>query len=159
MHWLIDGHNLIGRMPNLRLNDPHDEAELLAYLRRFRARTGHQITVFFDPGSAYHPANRQKQGGVAIRFAPHGKTADQLIIRRLEQVKNPQAVAVVTSDRRIQQAARLARVRVVTSAEFSQQLLALDEPSSTPDKAQSDISLSEEEVREWLEIFKKRRSS
>lgn len=45
MHWLIDGHNLIGKMPTLHLDDPHDEEKLVQILQQYRARTGHKITA------------------------------------------------------------------------------------------------------------------
>ena len=38
MPFLIDGHNLIGRMPGISLDDPDDEARLVAQLRAFCAR-------------------------------------------------------------------------------------------------------------------------
>ncbi len=45
---LIDGHNLIGRMPGLALSDPEDEAKLVALLKRYRARHKRDIVVVFD---------------------------------------------------------------------------------------------------------------
>ena len=155
MHWLIDGHNLIGQMPNLRLSDPNDEAQLLEYLRRFRARTGHRLTVIFDAGQTYQPAEKKKQGGLTIQFAPHGQTADRIIMRRLRKVKNPQAVGVVSSDRAVQQAAQQARVRAVSAQEFGQQLLQLSAgiKSRENEDKQADIHLSADEVDEWLAIF------
>ncbi len=155
MRWLIDGHNLIGHMPNLRLDDPNDEEKLLEYLRRYRARTGHQLTVVFDAGQSYHPATTKKQGGITVQFAPHGKTADQIIMRRLRKVKNPPEVKVVTSDRAIRQAARQRRVGVVSAREFGQQLLQLSTVAQTTEEkdSQANIRLSAAEVDEWLEIF------
>jgi predicted RNA-binding protein with PIN domain len=123
MRWLIDGHNLIGQIPNLRLDDPNDEEKLLEHLRRYRAKTGHAITVVFDAGCGYRPASTKKQGGITVQFAPTGKTADQIIMGRLRRVKNPQAVMVVSSDRAVQQAARQAQVRVLNSGAFAAQLI------------------------------------
>lgn len=155
MHWLIDGHNLIGQMPDLRLDDPHDEEKLLEYLHRYRARTGHKLTVIFDAGQTYHSAKTQKRGGIIIQFAPHGHTADQIIIRRLQKMKNPQAMIMVTSDHGVQGVARQAGVRVITSQEFVKQLLS-DPSSSEPDiGSQADIQLSPDEVEAWLTIFNK----
>lgn len=159
MRWLIDGHNLIGAMPNLRLDDPNDEEKLLEYLRRFRARTGHQITVVFDAGPSYQPGKTIKRGGITIQFASPGKTADQLIQRRVRRVKNTQEVKVVTSDRAVQQVVRQAHIRVVSAQAFSQQLLRLfggAEPEEAK-SSQADVQLSDEEVAEWLEIFKQRK--
>jgi predicted RNA-binding protein with PIN domain len=156
MQWLIDGHNLIGQMPNLRLDDPDDEAKLLEHLRSFRARTGHRITVIFDAGPGYHPAETKKVGGITVQFAAHGQTADQIIGQRIRQVKNPQDLRVVTSDRAVQQAARQARVRVLTAQEFVQQLLQGSPPAEEDDRgSQAEVKLSADEVKEWLKLFKK----
>ena len=37
MHYLIDGHNLIARVPGLSLADPDDEVKLLQLLKRWAA--------------------------------------------------------------------------------------------------------------------------
>jgi predicted RNA-binding protein with PIN domain len=155
MHWLIDGHNLIGQMPNLRLDDPHDEEKLLEYLHRYRAKTGHQVTIVFDAGQSYQAGKTIKRGGITIQFAASGKTADQIIIRRIRKVKNPQTVIVVSSDRAVQQAARQAYVRVVKAQDFAQQLLNTA-PGSTQQQDegnQADVHLSPHEVDEWLKLF------
>lgn len=159
MHWLIDGHNLIGQLPNIHLSDPNDEEELIACLRRYRARTGHRLTVIFDTGQSYRPGEAKKQGGITVQFAPQGRTADQIIMRRLRKVKNPQEMMVVTSDRAVQQAARHAGVRWVTAREFGQQLQQLFRRTE-PDQAdsQADVRLSADEVEEWLSIFNQRKA-
>jgi predicted RNA-binding protein with PIN domain len=154
MHWLIDGHNLIGQLPGLRLDDPHDEEKLLEYLRRYRAATGHNITVVFDPGGGHHLGSSHKHGGIAIQFAPAGHTADQLLIRRIRQVKNPQAMIVVSSDRAVQQAARQSGIRVASAGEFAGQLLQLRGPAvSTDSEAKPEARLSAAEIDEWLKLF------
>ncbi len=157
MQWLIDGHNLIGQMPTLRLDDPHDEARLVEYLRSYRARTGHRVTVIFDAGLQYRVAETKKSGGVTVQFAPHGQTADQIIIRRLRQVKNPPEWGVVSSDRAVQQAARQARVRVLAAREFAQQLLQSSPVAPEDDRgSQVEVKLSPEEIDDWLKLFKKK---
>ena len=50
---LIDGHNLIGRLPAISLQDPDDEEKLARMLSSYRARTGKSITVVFDPGGEF----------------------------------------------------------------------------------------------------------
>ncbi|MBN1992646.1 MAG: NYN domain-containing protein [Anaerolineae bacterium] len=158
MQWLVDGHNLIGQMPHLQLNDPDDEEKLLAYLRRYRARTGHKVTVIFDPGQTYQPGQKLKQGGITAQFVSPGQSADQALIRRIRKVRNPQAVMVVTSDRAVERAARQAGIRVVSSAEFARQLLALSVPPAAPEERRANIRLSPDEVEEWLAIFSQRRT-
>jgi len=146
-------------MPHLHLDDPNDEEKLLQHLRRYRAKTGHSITVIFDPGHSYQPGQTKKEGGITIQFAPPGKTADQLIIRRIRKVKNPQAVIVVTSDRAVQEAARQARIRVIEAGAFAQQLLPMPPAQAEDEGQQADINLSPDEVDEWLALFKQRDSN
>ena len=156
MEWLIDGHNLIGQMPTMSLDDPDDEEKLLAYLRRYQARTGHKLTVIFDPGPGRQLAAKYKRGGVKAQFVSAGQTADQILIRRIRQVKNPQAVMVVTSDRAIEQVAQQAGLRVMPARDFARQLLEPDTNSDQDDR--SDLKLSAQEVEAWLAIFKQRRT-
>jgi len=154
MQWLIDGHNLIGQMPGLRLDDPHDEEKLLEHMRSYRARTGHHLTVVFDSGQTYHSAQTKKQGGITVQFAPSGKTADQIIMRRLRKVKNPQATMVVSSDRAVQRAAQQAGVRILDAKAFAQQLLQQDSAGQGQDEgSRADVNLSPNEVDEWLNLF------
>ena len=158
MQWLIDGHNLIGQLPDLHLDDPHDEEKLLEILRRYRARTGDTLTVIFDAGLTYQPAKTQKRGGITVQFAPHKQTADQIIMRRLKKVKNPQAVMVVSSDRVVQQAAHFAGVRVISAQEFAQKLVWPTRSDHDDQNGQAEVRLSEDEVEAWLAIFNQRRT-
>jgi predicted RNA-binding protein with PIN domain len=146
---LVDGHNLIAKLSDIRLDEADDEEKLILKLRRYRARTGRRVTVVFDPGSAYKLANQQTKGGLTIQYAPYGKSADQVIMNRLCKAKNPAQIMVVTSDRAIQQVARQVRARVVASSDFAAEL---DRPLDGHND-NSDIQLSEREVEEWLEIF------
>lgn len=160
MHWLIDGHNLIGQLPGVQLSDPNDEEKLLEYLRRYRARTGHQLTVVFDAGQSYQPAQTKKRGGITVQFVAHGQSADKAILRRLRRVRNPQGTTVVSSDRALQQAAERAGIRWVTAQAFSQQLVELFAGPEPVDDAgsQAELELSPDEVDEWLKLFKRPKS-
>jgi len=74
MPYLIDGHNLITRVPDIRLDDPDDEARLISLLRTFCARTGRGVTVYFDhraPGSENPPS----VGGLSVHFVPTSWTS------------------------------------------------------------------------------------
>ncbi len=153
MNWLIDGHNLIGHMPNLRLDDPHDEEKLVDYLLRYRAKTGHAITVMFDAGAGHRPGGTQKRGGLTIQYAPSGQTADQLIAHRLRQIKNPQAWRVVSSDKTVQRAAQFAGVRSLPAREFAAQLLGGNATTGADPGDQPDVRLSPDEIEAWLDIF------
>ena len=158
MPLLIDGHNLIGRLPDLRLDDPDDEAKLVIRLRTYSARTGKRITVVFDRGLPGGRSWELSGGGVETVFAPTGRTADGILRERVRQARDPRGLTVVTSDRQVIAAARAEGARVLRSEEFAAQLDArrmVEAPEDGQDVplSEKDVHLSEKEVEEWLRMF------
>lgn len=155
MPYLIDGHNLVPAL-GLRLDGPNDEAELIALLRRFAARTGKPVTVYFDrraPGSS-QPADA---GGLSIRFVSRPDTADNAIRRHLSRL-HAQAPnwTVVTSDREVQGRARQAGARVLSAPAFARRMQAAGRAESTGEKPEA--QLSKAELAEMEREFARRRS-
>ena len=151
MPLLIDGHNLIGRLPDLRLDDPDDEAKLVVRLRSYCARTRKRATVIFDQGLPGGPSWSLSGGGVKVIFAPAGRAADRILRERIRRARDPRGLTVVTSDRQVIAAAQARGTRVIRSEEFAGQL------SAPPKHASRDnVHLSADEVDEWLELFEGR---
>lgn len=147
---LIDGHNLIGKLPDLRLDDPNDEEKLLIRLRAYRARTGKRLVVYFDPGMSYQSPVRHSSGGILVRQAGTGRRADELIMHDLRRHRNASELAVVTSDRAIQRVAREQGARVVDASAFASELR---RPPQKEEGAFDPPPLPEDEIKEWLAIF------
>ena len=148
MPLLIDGHNLIGRLPDLRLDDPDDEAKLVMRLRAYSARTRKRVTVVFDRGLPGGRSRELSGAGVEVIFAAAGHTADGILRERIRRARDPRGLTVVTSDREIIAAAQARGARVMRSEEFSARLSA-----PAPDRVEDDVRLSPEEVEEWLKLF------
>ena len=84
MHYLIDGHNLIGQMDGLELSDPDDELKLLKKLRRWTvADPRRQVTLFFDGGIFRGEAKHLSGALITVIFSSRKQTADALIIKAL----------------------------------------------------------------------------
>ncbi len=149
MPLLIDGHNLIGRLPDLRLDDPDDEAKLVARLRTYCARTGKRATVVFDRGLPGGRSWELSGGGVEVIFAATGHIADGVLRERIRQARDPRGLTVVTSDRQVVAAAQARGARVKRSEEFAAHLSA----PRPVDGGGKDVHLSVEEVEEWLKMF------
>lgn len=148
MPLLIDGHNLIGRMPDLHLDDPADEAKLVARLRTYCARTGKRATVVFDQGLPGGRSRGLSGGKVEAVFASAGHTADGILRERIRRTRNPRGLTVVTSDGEVIAVAQARGARVIRSEEFADYL-----QGSPLVKREEDVHLSEEEVEEWLKMF------
>ncbi|MBN1314686.1 MAG: NYN domain-containing protein [Anaerolineales bacterium] len=158
MNLLIDGHNLIGKIPGIDLKDPDDEAKLVSRLRRYAARTNNKLVVFFDGGLPGGASPELSGANIKVIFAPTGQIADPLIINRIRRIRDRSAWTVVSSDQSIQDAAARQRVRIERAEEFSKNLAESLKPSQeTFDLPQA--PLSEEEIEDWIKIFTSRRKS
>jgi hypothetical protein len=146
---LIDGHNLIGHLSTSSLEDPDDEEVLVRLLRAHRARTGKLVTVVFDPGAGLPLRQTYRSGGVEVIFAPHGSTADAVIIQRLRKSENARSFLLITSDRELANQALQLGARVQSAGDFADRL---EGPAAHP-PSWREQPLPAEEVEAWLAIF------
>ncbi len=166
MLYLIDGHNLIGKMPDIDLADPDDEKKLVYRLQSWAAGDRkRQVHVVFDSGE-FGGISPQLSGlRVKVQYARLGRTADEELIRHLKRLNNPQEYTLITSDREILDVARKRRVGYILSEEFVT-LMTLDAaerlaPAAVPPEIEHDpgerpeIDVSTAEVEEWLQVFDK----
>lgn len=154
MHYLVDGHNLIGQLPQIDLSDPDDEAKLLELLHRFTLRhPRHQVTVVFDGGVYGHPALPKRERVEAI-FARSPGDADTRLIALLERAAPPQSYTLVSSDRKIAHVAQARGMAVRPSTVFAMELQA---PGGRRPRVgrrpQPEPKLSRAELAEWLKLF------
>jgi len=153
MPYLIDGHNLIGRMSGISLADPDDEARLLALVRTFCARERTTAIVYFD-GAAIPAGKEAARAGVTARFVVPPQTADTAIRRHVDRLgREAPNWTVVSSDAAVARAARQGRARVESSDAFARRLAdapdlpdSLDKPEQPP---------TPEEIALWEAAFKK----
>jgi hypothetical protein len=153
MPYLIDGHNLIPKVPGLSLDEIDDEERLIDLLQAFCQRQHRQVEVFFDkapPGGV----RARNLGLVTARFVRQGTTADDAIRSRLERLGREAANwTVVSSDRAVQAAARAAQAHFVPSETFAKQLLQTLDETRVDQGSRAEVSLNQDEVDEWLELF------
>jgi uncharacterized protein len=148
---LIDGHNLIARLPGFSLQDPDDEKQLIRLLMSYAARVGKKVTVVFNPGEAFMLPETRRYANVEVVFAPHGSTADASVVRRVQRSRNPGEWLVITSDQKLAGQVAGLGARTRTADDFARDLdMALD---GTEERA--DVPLSADEVEAWLQLFKK----
>ena len=149
---LIDGHNLIGRLPGISLQDPDDEEKLARLLSSYRSRTSKAVTVVFDPGGAFSLPRHRRLGGVEIEFAPLGSDADKIIRRRVQKSRSPGEWLVITSDKELAEAVGRLGARVQSAEAFASTLTGSS--GTTPDWRETPPS--PDEVDSWLALFEDR---
>jgi predicted RNA-binding protein with PIN domain len=154
MNYMIDGHNLISKIPGLSLSMPDDEEQLINRLSRSMEGKSGRIEVYFD-GAPVGEARTQSYGRVRAHFVPADSTADEAIQAHLAKLgKSAHSWVVVTSDRSVQAAAHEVHASVISSEEFAQRLLdGLQDNKVDADRA-PDQTLTQTELDEWMAIFK-----
>jgi uncharacterized protein len=155
MSYLIDGHNLIPKVAGLSLRQIDDETRLIDLLQVFCRVHRKKVEVFFDQAPAGRAGTR-RFGMVTAHFVRQGIAADEVILDRLNRLQQAaRNWIVVTSDRHIQVQARSMLAQVVSSEEFAIQLSESQQQITEKNKTQPE-KLNEDEVEEWLRIFRAR---
>lgn len=154
MPYIIDGHNLIGQIPDISLDDPNDEAKLVQKLAGFAARTGKRCTVIFDSGLP-GGKSRMSSASVEVIFASDRTNADRVILGRIRGISDASNWTVVSSDNAVLEAARKKGMQGVKSADFAQILLnpPKPKPKQYGGKNGDDAHVSAAEVEYWLKVF------
>ena len=155
MHYLIDGHNLIPKLPGLDLQSIDDELRLVELLQEYCRRSRNQVEVYFD-NAPLGQARTRRYGTVSAHFITKGRTADEAIRLRLGKLgRTGRNWVVVSSDQRVQMDARAVHAQAVPSEKFARELLEALGASSTAEKP-ADAALSAEEVAAWMGVFARR---
>ena len=135
MRWLVDGYNVIRRDPELQAREAESleagRRALLHLLARARRALQDEFTVVFDGARIAGAA--PTAGRIRVVFSRPPLTADDEIMRLARQLRS--GAVVVSSDRKIQDAARRAGSAVLTAEQF---LEALDVPEMSSDPHISD---------------------
>lgn len=149
MHFIIDGHNLIGSIPDISLSDHDDEFKLVMMLRRVAtAKKGRQVLVVFDRGVYGHPQSLNGYG-VTCHFALSPEDADAQIIRRIKGLAKPKEWSLVSADRRIIDVANQYGVRLMKNAMFMQHMLRQTNTKAEFHDEKPEVPLSAAEIEAW----------
>jgi predicted RNA-binding protein with PIN domain len=162
MSLIIDGYNLLhasGVMPSGR--GPHTFQRAREALLRVlaaslteeeRART---IIVFDAREAPYNLPRTVDHEEMTVRFAPRDMDADTLIEELIRADSSPTRLTVVSSDHRIQNAAKRRRATPVDSDIWWAELMRRREVDrgAAPAPAKPDGPLPESEVARWMKEF------
>jgi uncharacterized protein len=151
MDYIIDGHNLIPKIPGLSLSDLDDEVHLIELLKIYLTATRRHAEVYFDRGPAGFPALR-KYERLTAHFVRVGTPADDAIKARLRRLgRDARNWTLVTSDRQVQAEGRAVGATVVSSESFASAMLTTNEGTDACSKPAATVS--PEELEEWQDLF------
>ena len=152
MPYLIDGHNLIHYLDDIRMDDPHDEAKLVIKLRGFCARRRKKVIVVFDHGLPGGYTQLSTPSVMVIFASATNTNADNIIRERINNIRDIAGWTVVSSDNEVLDSARMAGMRGMKCLDFAEILTRPVEEK--PHKGENpNVMVSPQEVEEWLELF------
>ena len=167
MDFLIDGYNLLhfAGLARERYGPGDLERARNRLLKRLqqslteteRART----TIVFDHRDARGTIRpRSRRHGMEVLFSAAAEEADDVIEALIKAHSAPKQLLVVSSDHRLQRAARARRARTSDSEDFLQHLESRTDSQGTGGAMQQadtkhdrSSELSTEELQEWLTVF------
>jgi uncharacterized protein len=150
---MIDGHNLIPKVPGLSLRAVDDEIQLIELLQEFCRMQRKQVEVYFDNAPAGQQGVR-RYGSVTAHFVRQGSSADAAIRQRLGRLgKAAPNWTVVSSDEAVQSSARYVRAQVIGSEAFVGLMRSSFQGNSAPGIDPGSAPVHPDEVEEWLKLF------
>jgi predicted RNA-binding protein with PIN domain len=163
MALLIDGYNLLNVTGIFAQAGPGTELHrtrlaLLNFLvASINKRERATATIVFDAAGAPPGLPRTiMHDGITVHFAQRHSNADEMIEDLLEQCEAPRSLLVVSSDHRVQRAARHRGASFVDSEQWYTELVANSRshrPKEDDGSAKPTGELTPDELKYWLREF------
>ncbi len=147
MPYIIDGHNLIPKIPGLRLDQLDDEQSLFALLDDYFKQIRKKAVVYFDRASHTNHVNFHS-AYLHAHFIHSPSSADDAILLQLKELGgDAHNYTIVTSDHWIIDNAHAVGASVISSDDFAHKLLTYhSKPQNKPKNPENDVDF-------WLDIF------
>jgi predicted RNA-binding protein with PIN domain len=153
---IIDGTNLLWA-----LHEAFDEREittevqLCRVLERYLAQTEDGGEIVFDGAGPADQSEFARGGGLQVVFSGFRCDADTVIEEKIKANTAPRRLTVVSSDRRLRQAAAARKATALKSERFWEQVreeLARPKPAKTEPQEKRE-GLTESETEQWMDLF------
>ena len=152
---IIDGHNLLHSI----VTTHHESAmisdiQLCWVISRYLKSINDKGEIIFDGTGPRDKSQFDNIENLEVLFAGLGSDADTLIENKIRAYSAPRRLSVISSDRRLRDAARARKATAVKSEVFWDKLqkrLRRKKPVREPEAKRS--GLTESETKQWLEFF------
>lgn len=121
MRYLIDGYNLLFRLPPLKLSLEGKREALIEEFQQLAGQFNLTLSLVFDGSQTPLPyAVRHHRGDLEIVYTQKEQSADEYLLEEIEQARNRKEITVVTSDAPLAQKCRHLGAYSQTIREFLQ---------------------------------------
>jgi predicted RNA-binding protein with PIN domain len=152
---IIDGHNLLHSI--VKTSDDSssiNDLQLCWIISRYLKAVGETGEIIFDGTGPRDKSQFDNIANLEVLFAGLGTDADTVIEDKIRANSAPRRLSIISSDRRLRDAARTRKATAVKSEIFwdnLQKQLRQKKPVKEPEAKRS--GLTESETRQWLDIF------
>ena len=152
---IIDGHNLLRTIQKTsEYFESIGRVQLCRIVSRYLCLTGEKGEIVFDGTGPPDKSGFDDISNLEVFFAGRSTDADSVIEDKVKASTAPKRLTVVSSDRRLRNAARARKATLVKSLDFwadVQKELSRKRKASEP--AEKRRGLTESETEQWLEFF------
>ena len=152
---IIDGHNLLHSIIKIdHESEPISDVQLCWVVNRYLKLIGEKGEIVFDGTGPRDKSAFDNISNLEVSFAGLGTDADTVIENKIRANTAPKRLSIVSSDRRLRDAARTRKATAVKSEVFwgnLQKQLRRKRPVKEPEAKR--MGLSESETKQWLEFF------
>ncbi len=155
MPLIIDGYNLLHSI--CKANEDSDsisDVQLCRIVDIFLTQTGQKGEIIFDGTGPPDKSIFDNMSKLEVFFAGPGRDADTVIENKIKASTDAKRLTVVSSDRRVLQAARTRKAAAIKSNVFWDNLQKqLSRKKTAREPAEKHRGLSESETKQWLKFF------
>jgi len=155
MPLIIDGYNLLHSIHKTNEDsDAISDTQLCRIVDTFLIHTKQKGEIIFDGTGPPDKSTFDNMSKLEVFFAGPGRDADTVIENKIKASTDAKRLTVVSSDRRVQQAARARKAAAIKSNIFWDNLQRqLSRKKTAREPAAKRQGLSEGETEQWLRIF------
>ena len=152
---IIDGHNLLHSIQKISEDSESiSDVQLCGIIGRYLKQTGEKGEIIFDGTGPRDKSGFDNISNLEVFFAGLSSDADTVIEDKRRASTAPRRLTVVSSDRRLRDAARVRKAASVKSQVFWDNLRKqLKRKKTIKEPPAKRRGLTESETRQWLKFF------
>jgi predicted RNA-binding protein with PIN domain len=151
---LIDGYNLLWAVKQTGQTGLPDDVELCRILGRYLKQIGQSGEIIFDGIGPPDKTGFDNITNLEVFFTGRNSDADTVIEDKIKANTAPRSLLVVSSDRRLRDAAHSRKAESVKSQVFWNDVQKeLSKKEKLDEPTQKRQGLTESETQQWLKLF------
>jgi len=152
---IIDGHNVLRSIQKASEDfESVSDVQLCWIISRYLKAVREKGEIIFDGIGPRDKSQFDNIANLEVLFAGHGSDADTVIENKIRASTAPKRLTVVSSDRRLRNAAKARKATAIRSEVFWANLQRqLSRKKTIKEPAAKRSGLSESETKQWLKFF------